>query len=200
MKRYLADILTLTRFLLTFYLVFLIATGGSVGLALIIFGLAELTDAFDGTCSRKWPFPKNKTPKYRKYAEKYDMIADVLLIVVIMAFVIFRVNMWFGLTILAVLGVSCCVIELIAYGKFFGHPNDCRPGSLYAKNPKKAEKLLLWRRKWLYIPSLAVLVIAMIVASEWDWPIKIAIFAVALVIGIFLWSFLKVRRKKVARD
>ena len=77
--RYLADLLTLTRFILSIILITISFTGGSPEAAFIIFLTAEFTDTFDGTCARKWPFPKNKTPKYRKYAAQYDMISDVLL-------------------------------------------------------------------------------------------------------------------------
>ena len=73
--------MTLSRFVLAIILLILAFVGGSAESAFIIFLVAVLTDAFDGTCARKWPFPKNKTPKYRKYAAKYDMLADVLLAV-----------------------------------------------------------------------------------------------------------------------
>ena len=77
--KYLADILTLTRFILGIVLVGLAISNGTPEAAFIVFLTAELTDTFDGTCARKWPFPKGKEPKYRKYAAKYDMVSDVLL-------------------------------------------------------------------------------------------------------------------------
>ena len=51
--RYLADILTLTRFVLAIILFLLAGLGGAPEAAFIIFLVAELTDVFDGTCSRK---------------------------------------------------------------------------------------------------------------------------------------------------
>ena len=70
--RYLADLLTLTRFILASILLVLAFVGSPAENAFIIFLTAELTDTFDGTCARKWPFPKNNIPKYRKYAALYD--------------------------------------------------------------------------------------------------------------------------------
>ncbi|MBO7131666.1 CDP-alcohol phosphatidyltransferase family protein, partial [Candidatus Saccharibacteria bacterium] len=77
--RYLADLLTLTRFILSTILLVIAFAGGTPEAAFIIFLTAEFTDVFDGTCARKWPFPKNKTPKYRKYAAQFDIVSDVLL-------------------------------------------------------------------------------------------------------------------------
>jgi hypothetical protein len=81
-----------------------------------------------------------------------------------------------------------------------GHPNDCSPRSLYAKNPEFTEKLLLFRRKIAYIPSIITGIILTLLATSWSWPVRGIILGVAAVIGIFLWFFLRTRRKKVARD
>ena len=61
MKKYIADILTFLRILLSLFLIAWGIFGGGVGVGFIIFALAELTDAFDGTCARKWPFTKKRT-------------------------------------------------------------------------------------------------------------------------------------------
>ena len=95
--RYLADLLTLTRLILAIILYVLSFIGGSHESAFTIFLVAEMTDAFDGTCARKWPFPKDKTPKYRKYASKYDMFSDVLLTGAQVLFLTLRVNQIVGL-------------------------------------------------------------------------------------------------------
>jgi uncharacterized integral membrane protein len=39
-----------------------------------------------------------------------------------------------------------------------------------------------------------------LLATSWSWPVRGIILGVAAVIGIFLWFFLRTRRKKVARD
>ena len=104
--RYLADILTFSRLILASVLLVLAFVGCPAENAFIIFLVAELTDAFDGTCARKWPFPKNKTPKYRKYAAKFDMAADVLLAGAQVLFLTLQVNWIVGLIIIIYYAVS----------------------------------------------------------------------------------------------
>ena len=133
--RYLADLLTLLRFILALVLIYgcVIHSGGPEA-AFIIFLTAELTDTFDGTCARKWPFPKNKTPKYRKYAATFDMVSDVLLAAAQVLFCTFRVNWIVGLVVIIYYTVVCGIIELIVYGKLFGHPDNCTKNSLANRN------------------------------------------------------------------
>ena len=101
--RYLADILTLSRLIIAIVIFILALTGGAPEVVFILFIIAELTDAFDGTCARKWPFPKNKTPKYRKYAAIFDMVADVALAGFQVIFVILQINQPLGLAIIILL-------------------------------------------------------------------------------------------------
>lgn len=199
MKRYLADILTLIRLILGCVLCGLVFSGTRVEVALVIFSLGELTDAFDGYCATKWPFPKGQAPKYRRWAEKYDMVADMLLLFAAALFVTVRLCFWFGLSMSLLVVIISMIVELIAYGKLLGHPNDFRAGSLYDKAPKKAEKLLLLRRKLVYIPSIVLTVFLMIFKTTWAVEVKIGVVVVVFMVGVMLWEFLKPRRKSVAR-
>ena len=147
--KYLADLLTLSRLILSIILLVLAFVGSPAENAFIIFLTAELTDTFDGTCARKWPFPKNKTPKYRKYAAQFDMVSDVLLAAAQVLFLTLQVNRTAGLVIIAYYVIVCPVVELIVYGKFFGHPDNCTDNSLTKKNFPLAKKIVLARR-YLY--------------------------------------------------
>lgn len=93
MKEYFADLLTLIRFIISIVLIVLAVfnSQADIGTGFLLFAIAELTDAFDGTCAARWPFPKNKTPKYRKYAAQYDMYADALTAIAAILFFILRV-------------------------------------------------------------------------------------------------------------
>ena len=144
--KYLADLLTLTRFVLAVMLIWWAFIGGSAEGAFIIFLTAELTDVFDGTCARKWPFPKGKVPAYRKYAATYDMASDVLLAAAQILFVTLQINWIVGLIIILYYVVVCGAIELVVYGKFFGHPDNCTKNSLARKNFPLAKKIILARR------------------------------------------------------
>ena len=199
MKKYLADLLTLTRFILSVVLIVLAFANGSIAAGFLIFVLGELTDAFDGTCATKWPFPKNKTPKYRKYAAKYDMLTDALLAFAMILFFIFRVNFVAGIIIFATYTVIGLTIEFIVYGKMFGHPDDCTQNSLTMRNFKKAKKIILMRRKF-YLAMIALVATWTLYASEWPMLTKIIITVVALIISAFLWFFLAQRRHNISRD
>ncbi|MBR2841553.1 CDP-alcohol phosphatidyltransferase family protein [Candidatus Saccharibacteria bacterium] len=197
--RYLADLLTGARFILGLILLLLAFVGGAAENAFIIFLVAELTDAFDGTCARKWPFPKGKEPKYRKYAAKYDMVADVLLAAAQVLFCTLQVNWTVGLIVIIFYVVVCGIIELIVYGKLFGHPDDCTAGSLTRRNFPLAKKIILTRR-YLYTICLGVINAFILLATSWPLAVKWGLFAFGCFIFVFMWFFLRQRRKNISRD
>lgn len=198
--RYLADLLTLTRLILATVLLILDITGGiSAEAVFIIFIIAELTDAFDGTCARKWPFPKNKTPKYRKYAAKFDMFADVILCGAQVLFVINHVNQPVGLAIAIYYVVSSIGGDLLVYGKILGHPDDCAKNSLMKKNFPLAKKIILARR-YLYAFCLGLVNVIILFATSWPLPVKISLFIFGCLIYLFVWFFLRQRRQNISRD
>lgn len=199
MKKYLADILTLTRFILAITLIALTFFKGSVAAGFLVFVLGELTDAFDGTCATKWPFPKNKIPKYRKYAAKYDMWTDTLLAFAMILFFTFRVNFVAGLIIFVTYSVIGLFVEYLVYGKLFGHPDDCKKNSLTVRNFKKAKKIILARRMF-YLAMIALVAVWTLYASEWSLLTKIIITLASLIIAAFLWFFLAQRRHNISRD
>ena len=197
--RYLADLLTSARLVLSIILLVLAFVGSPAENAFIIFLVAEFTDAFDGTCARKWPFPKNKTPKYRKYAAQFDMVSDVLLAAAQVLFLTLRVNLVAGLVIIAYYILVCPVVELIVYGKFFGHPDNCTPNSLTKRNFPLAKKIVLTRR-YLYTICLGIANAFILFATNWPDPVKYGLFAFGCSIFVFVWFFLRQRRENISRD
>ena len=201
MKEYFADLLTLIRFIISIVLIVLAVfnSQADIGTGFLLFAIAELTDAFDGTCAARWPFPKNKTPKYRKYAAQYDMYADALTAIAAILFFILRVNLGAGLIITISYGIIALAVEAIVYGRLFGHPDNCTPNSLAKRNFKLAKKIILARRM-LYIALIALVTFWLLYASNWLLTVKIAITVVVLIIGVFLWIFLSQRRHNISRD
>ncbi|MBR2754108.1 CDP-alcohol phosphatidyltransferase family protein [Candidatus Saccharibacteria bacterium] len=197
--RYLADLLTLTRFILSIILIVLSFIGTPAENAFIIFLTAELTDTFDGTSARKWPFPKNKTPKYRKYAAQFDIVSDVLLAAGQVLFCALQVNWIAGLIVIIYYIVICGTLELILYGKLFGHPDNCTKNSLTKRNFPLAKKIVLARR-YLYTICLGVINAFILFATSWPMPVKIGLFIFGCSIFVFIWFFLRQRRKNVSRD
>ena len=198
--KYLADLLTLSRFILALVIFYCCFTNsGSAEAVFLMFFAAVLTDAFDGTCAKKWPFPKNKTPKYRKYAALYDMVSDVLLAAAQVLFVTLRINWIVGLIAIIYYVVICGSIELIVYGKFFGHPDNCTANSLTKKNFPLAKKIVLARR-YGYTICLGILNAVTLFATNWSTPIKYIGFTAGCLTFVFTWFFLRQRRKNISRD
>lgn len=198
--RYLADLLTLTRFILAISLFYgCVLHSGGPEAAFTIFLIAVLTDAFDGTCAKKWPFPKNKTPKYRKYASLYDMVSDVLLAGAQVLFLTIKVNQIAGLIVISYYAIICLAIEIIVYGKLLGHPDNCTKNSLIKKNFPLAKKLILARR-YGYTLCLGIVNALILFATSWPNPVKYCLFIFGCLIFVFTWFFLKQRRKNISRN
>lgn len=197
--RYLADILTFSRLILSIILLIMAFAGGSPEAAFTIFIIAELTDAFDGTCARKWPFPKDKTPKYRKYAAKFDMFADVLLAGAQVLFLTLRVNWLIGLIVIVYYAISSVGGDFLVYGKLLGHPDDFTKNSLMDRNFPLAKKIILTRR-YLYTICLGIVNVLILFATSWPTSIKICLILLGCFIFIFAWFFLSQRRKNISRD
>ena len=198
--KYLADILTLTRFVLALAIFYgCVMHHGSTEAALIMFLVAELTDAFDGTCARKWPFPKNKIPKYRKFASKYDMIADVLLAAAMVLFLTFRIDFTVGVAFITYYIGVCGLIELVVYGKFFGHPDDFAKNSLMDKNFNLARKIILVRR-YGHALCLGIISVIVLFSTRWSDATKYILLIVGCLFLVFAWFFLKQRRENISRD
>ncbi len=198
--RYLADLLTLTRFILALVLIYgCVLHSGGPEAAFIIFLVAELTDAFDGTCARKWPFPKDKTPKYRKHAAKFDMISDVVLAGAQILFLTFRVNWIFGVTIIVYYLVSSIGGDLLVYGKILGHPDDFKKNALMGRNFPLAKRIILARR-YIYTFCLGFTNAIILFATSWPEYLKISLFIFGCCIYLFAFFFLRQRRKNISRD
>ena len=197
--RYLADLLTLTRLILSIVLIVISFTGGTPEAAFIIFLTAEFTDTFDGTCARKWPFPKDKTPKYRKYAAQFDMVSDALLAAGQVLFCTLRVNTVVGIAVIIYYTLVCGVLELVLYGKLFGHPDNCTKNSLTVRNFPLAKKIVLARR-YLYTICLGIVNAVILFATNWPDLVKYGLFIFGCSIFVFIWFFLRQRRKNVSRD
>lgn len=196
---YLADALTFLRILLAGFLAWWAFAGHSVGVGLAVFCLAELTDAFDGYCSRRWPYEAGKEPWFKKYAVKYDMFADAFLWFAMALFFTLLVNFWAGLILFEVTILLCGAIEIIVYGKLFGHPDDCLKFSLCRRNFKLAKKLVMGRR-WFYLATIVLMAVWSLVAAEWPLGVKIGFGIVGAAICVFLWFFLETRRKNISRN
>ena len=199
MKCYIADLLTFSRITLSLALIVMALIGAPIHAGFLVFMLGEITDALDGTAATRWPFPKHKTPRYRKYAVKYDMFADGLLAFATILFFTLRVNHIAGMIIFVIYPLIATILEFIIYGKFMGHPDDCTKTSLMCRNFKLAKTLVLTRRN-VYLAIMFSISIWMLYASEWPLAVKNTILAIGLAGSLFFWIFLAERRHHISRD
>ena len=199
MKKYLADLLTLIRLVLAICLFVLTFTEGDLAVGFLVFVLGELTDAFDGPCATKWSFPKGKTPKYRKYASKYDMVTDVALAFAMFLFFTIRVTLVGGLSMGLTFIFAAIITDLIVYGKVMGHPDDCRQNSLIKRNYPLAKRIILTRRM-IYLALIAISSAWTFYASTWPLVAKIVVTIIAVIVSVFLWFFEGQRRHHISRD
>ena len=197
--RYLADILTFSRIILATVLLSMSFWNAPLHAAFIVYMVGEITDALDGTCATKWPFPKNKTPKYRKYASKYDMFADGFIALAMVLFFSLRVSLVAGLSFLIPYLIIGLIIEFTVYGKFMGHPDDCTKNCLMRRNFKLAKKIVLIRRN-VYLAILFTMAVWTLYVSEWSLLTKNIIMGIGLAGSLFFWIFLRQRRHNISRD
>ncbi|MDO4760184.1 MAG: hypothetical protein Q4A33_02710 [Candidatus Saccharibacteria bacterium] len=195
--KYLADILTFSRLALAVFLIVWGVVGGNVDVFIVMFALAELTDSFDGYCSRKWPF-KNP-PAYRKYAVAFDIAADMLLWFAAILFFALRINLVAGLIVMFGVAAVAGLIEIIVYRRFFGHPDNFAKGSLCDRNFPLAKKIIMARR-WLYLATIALVICWALWVTSWPLIVKCVLYGVAVAVAVFLWCFLATRRKNISRD
>ena len=197
--QYLADTLTLLRLLLAIVFFIWTGIGGEASWAFMIFVMGELTDAFDGTLAAKYPFPKNKIPKYRKYSAIFDMVTDILLAFALALYFIVRVNLVAGLIITIGYIVIATIIEFVVYGRMLGHPDTARPNSLLQRNFPLAKKIILARRN-LYLACLFLVATWTLYSATWPLAAKIVITVIGVTVSIILWFYLSQRRHHISRD
>lgn len=197
--RYLADILTFSRMGLSVALFVMIFTNAPIHAAFIVYMIGEITDALDGTCATHFPFPKNKIPRYRKYAAKYDMLADGMLAFAVVLFFTLRVSLITGIILFATYPLISTILEFIVYGKFLGHPDDCTKTSLMHRNFKLAKTIVLARRN-VYLAIMFMIAVWMLYASEWSLLTKNIIMSIGIAGSLFFWIFLSTRRHNISRD
>lgn len=197
--RYLADILTFSRMGLSVALLVMIFTNAPIHAAFIVYMIGEITDALDGTCATHFPFPKNKIPRYRKYAAKYDMLADGMLAFAVVLFFTIRVSLITGIILFATYPLISTILEFIVYGKFLGHPDDCTKTSLMHRNFKLAKTIVLARRN-VYLAIMFMIAVWMLYASEWSLLTKNIIMGIGIAGSLFFWIFLSTRRHNISRD
>lgn len=168
---WLADVLTGLRFIAAIGLFAMAYLGaGSVGLALMIFTLGELTDAFDGMAARKWLYPDDGRRRWwRVYASEIDQVADIALGVALISFVTLRINPRVGLTVL-LLAMSIAV------------PIQLARDTIEQRWGKKVREAIVLVRRALYAAMIFVVAVWMLWLTSWSYSWKVTITCLTVVL------------------
>lgn len=182
---HIADILTACEVVCTCILGVLVFTGAPPEVALIIFGVGELCDAFDGICARKLkPYPNDgKYRWWRVYASQIEKITDVFHLSVMGIFFIFRIcakftyfRPWIAFLVALIVALICIFVQVII--------TDAKD-----KQTKRIKRIIRGRRI-LYLACIATIVFGGLYAVAWPNSVRINI-AVVLCIGALGLSYIK---------
>lgn len=211
-KKYLlADVLSYTEVALAIIMAIVaIFVPTDSGVALTIFGIGMLCDAFDGICARRWPYPSDG--KYRfwrrpDYVKHLEWSKDIALGAMALLFIILQVDLAAGIIGLMAALVLGSVLQIWAdYYWLKGHkeilqvkpdaPDDMKASVARQERARrqaleKAKRIYLKRRLYLYVPAIATIVIMLLYASNWPMWVKM-LLTMALVM-IELWLLEKKR-------
>lgn len=194
MKKYhIADLLTLSRFLLAvalFVLVFTISEPKN-RLVLLLFSLGSLTDALDGEFARKYPYPKDgKARWWRKYQFDYDLyqyeindiVADLLLGLATLVYIAKWISPLLGGFYLgASIGVGLFVYFVTDQAVF----NTPRGLGTFEVIEEIRTAIVLYRRKW-YGGGIAIVIFTLILAAKFHVLITIPLILLGMLIGIYI--------------
>lgn len=175
-KYHIADLLTLCEVICTCILGVFILTDATPETALIVFGIGELCDAFDGICARRWKYPNDgKYRWWREYAPEIEHITDIFHLSIMALFFIFRIcarftyfRPWVAFAAALAIALICIIVQIII-------TDPKHKGTPYADR-------LIIKRRYLYLACIAFVVFVGLYAV--DWPLKVKTpLAIALCIG-----------------
>lgn len=228
-KYHIADILTFTRFLCAIGLIVMavvgffsateaFTTGASVieagpfaaievPAAFLLFAIGELTDAFDGIAARRWPYPKDgKRRRWRNFADRTDIVADITLALATILFIILRVNFVVGWVILLAGAAIAIPIEFFSWYMVNGPSRVARKGVMgdfYWKEICAAERVnrilaerVVLKRRYLYVLGIVagLMILLWTPANGWMFITKFIITCIGATIGAALWVVKRDRR------
>ena len=178
--KFVADVLTFSRFLFALGTVAAVI-GGNWGLAVVLFTIGILTDAFDGPIARRWPYTAEEEKKFfwrAKDPHMWDNAADLTLStcgLLAVVYAVFGIAWWSLFTIGIVALVSACFVGALEIAARSGRP-------------KLAERIDVVHG-WVFgIELLTMLVVLTVMATD-TWPYWAALYSVAtIVVVIAKWD------------
>ncbi len=178
-KHHTGDLFTIMQVIITAFIV--IGTWSfTLETVIFLFAAAELCDAIDGPCAKRWKYPKDgKYRWWRTYASEIDKITDLMTGCAMIIYTIARVNSVFGWLELLVCTIIGIFIQMTVY--------DCRGHGydLIDKNEQLALKIIHIRR-FVYVVNILGVITYLIWQTVWSNSVKGTLTLLMLPIGLFL--------------
>lgn len=175
---FLADILTLSEFALTGVLCSMTLAGAPADVVIWVFVAAQLCDAFDGPCARRWPYPASTNYWWRKpqVVQAAEHTSDIALLSMLGIFLLTQKNPvvhWVTLIYGITLASFCVGIEVAL--QILGR---------YAPEDKRRRVIMI--RRIAYLIGIAIGIAELIFCTSWPHRLKIALYVIGIIAGIAL--------------
>jgi len=185
-KYHIADILTASRFFFAALIIAMTIMGSRPGGVLLIFAIGEMTDAVDGPAAARWPYPDELEASlwWRVNVVAFDIAADMVLGTAALIYTAVHTYSFGMVLMVGALSIGTVTQLLIVYVL---PPSE---KSLFTKY------LILTRRAFLYVPTIAAVVIMLLlkatVPGELSWAAAFSstAFKAWLGFGLSLWAVL----------
>ena len=189
MKKYhICDLLTFSRWIIAVWMLwYAMVVGKSLYLALVMLGVGELTDAWDGHFHEKYPYPDDGLYRFWRVApfpKVFDTGSDLLLIVAFVLY-LFRVltDFWLMVALYTVLAMSVAVALFVIFIVYFTPVKD-------------NESAVIWivgTRRFLYVVAVFVVLAIAILALNLNAYLKCLLLAVLATNGYIVYHTKKSR-------
>ena len=182
MKLYhLADVLTLIEGLLSILIMLLSLTHTTPPQTILfILVAAEICDALDGPCARRWHYPDDGQSRWwRTHCEWTDKGTDLLAGASLVLYITVCLCPAFGIAIC----LSCLAIGLPVQLFIY----DCKGlgFNLRAKNPRLALRIVCIRR-FAYALTIFIVISYLVLMTGWPTTVKATLFLLTMLVGIIL--------------
>ncbi len=181
---YLGDTLTGSEIALALALFLMAVFQRFSNAALWIFVLAELCDAADGPCARKWPYTDNKPRLRRTYVTQIEHGSDIFLLASCMLYLlrypnplINQITLGGGVFVI----FFCIVIEGLI--RTVRSLDDL---SIDTRSTVIRRYILI--RRYVYLAGIAVGVALLIFSTTYPLPVKLIFCAIGIIAGFVIYK------------
>lgn len=180
MKKYhIADLLTVNEIILAAFITRATFSKVSADIVIWLFVAAELCDAFDGPCARRWPYPNDNKPRWwRKpsFVQGLEHGSDIFLLSSLAFFLLAQGNIIISrITVIGGVIIASFSIGIEVALRLLG---------TYAPEEKRRRVIIV--RRVIYLCGIVIGIAELLFLTTWASWLKIALCVVGIGIGIAL--------------